>query len=152
MIRDAREVELDHLARMMADAYREYEPVMPAEAWRFYEADITAVHERTGDSRLIVWDDGGDLLGAVTYYPPGRLGIVPARWAYLRLLAVSPTARGRGIGRALVEEVIDRARSDGAEAVAIHTTAWMSTARDLYRARGFTRDPRYDVEPGINDS
>jgi ribosomal protein S18 acetylase RimI-like enzyme len=152
VIREAREVELDDVARMMSAAYREYASGLPDGAWEMYETDITAVRSRLADSTLIVWDDDGEPVGAVTYYPPGAFQTLPPTWAYIRLLAVVPATRGRGIGRALVEEAIDRARADGAEAIGIHTTKWMAAALDLYLSRGFERQPGYDVETGVNDS
>jgi ribosomal protein S18 acetylase RimI-like enzyme len=152
VIREAREEDLDAASAMMVAAYREYEPALAGGAWELYEADIAAVRSRLAHSRLLVWDDGGEPRGAITYYPPGGLESMPDGWAYIRLLAVSPAARGRGIGRALVEAAIDRGRADGAQAVAIHTTKWMTSARALYRARGFRREPRFDVEPEMTDA
>src|SRR5204862_7553902 len=90
------------------------------------------------------------IVGAVTYYPDGsgdsHAGW-PGRWAVIRLLAVHPDARGRGVGRLLTEECIRRARASGAPAVGLHTTVFMSVARAMYERMGFVRMPELDFWP-----
>ena len=52
---------------------------------------------------------------------------------------VAPEARGQGVGRALVEALIARARAlDGVEQLILAVTASNTAARALYRALGFT--------------
>lgn len=149
VIRDAREDELDQVAALMIAAYREYAPLMPAEAWRAYSRDIEAVGGRLHNSRLIVCLADGALAGAVTFYPPGSGPWWPRDWAGFRLLAVDPAHRGRGVGRALVDETIARADALDATALGIHTTPWMRVAMVLYDSMGFVRDPACDFEPDI---
>jgi ribosomal protein S18 acetylase RimI-like enzyme len=59
---------------------------------------------------------------------------------------VAPEARGRGVGRALVEEAVAMARRwPGVEVVRLTVAAANETARALYRACGFIawgREPR----------
>ena len=149
LIRDAREDELDEAATLMVAAYREYSPLMPPEAWGAYSRDIEAVRGRLDHSRLIICRADGRLAGAITFYPPGSGPWWPADWAGFRLLAVDPERRGRGVGRALVDETITRAGARGATALGIHTTPWMSAAMSLYDSMGFVRDPGCDFEPDV---
>jgi ribosomal protein S18 acetylase RimI-like enzyme len=65
----------------------------------------------------------------------------------MRLLAVSPTARNAGIGRALIEECERRARQAGAGAITLHTTHLMSVAKAMYERRNYERYPSIDFEP-----
>src|SRR5215470_8652318 len=65
----------------------------------------------------------------------------------LRLLAVTPAARGHGIGRALVEECIERTRKAGAKELGIHTSISMQAAIHLYESFGFVRFPADDFQP-----
>jgi ribosomal protein S18 acetylase RimI-like enzyme len=58
---------------------------------------------------------------------------------------VSPTAQGRGAGRALTVACIDRARAAGASGVALHSAEWMTTAHRLYESLGFARTPARDL-------
>jgi GNAT superfamily N-acetyltransferase len=146
LIRDAREADLDEAGRMMVEAYREYEPLLKPDAWRLYATDIGAVRSRLDSSELIVCEQQGRLDGAVTFYRPGAFPLFPPGWACFRLLAVAPHARGRGVGRALVDETVARARGAGAEAMAIHNVGFMKAALALYDRLGFTREPRFDFQ------
>jgi GNAT superfamily N-acetyltransferase len=65
--------------------------------------------------------------------------------ACLRMLGVDPSARGRGIGRALVEASIDLARAAGKTVMTLRTTDVMHAAHGLYRSMGFEPDPDRDV-------
>jgi GNAT superfamily N-acetyltransferase len=63
--------------------------------------------------------------------------------AEFRRLYVRPTHRGAGIGRRLVREIIDRARTESYETLALTTPPWSETARALYASMGFERVPPY---------
>jgi GNAT superfamily N-acetyltransferase len=67
-----------------------------------------------------------------------------AGWPELRLLAVAPSARGQGIGAALVVECVRRAERAGACALGLHTSASMRAAICIYERMGFERVPEYD--------
>ena len=69
--------------------------------WKEYRKDIQDVRGRLPDSELVVAKHDGTIVGAVTYYPrrndpEGR----PTDHSGVRLLAVAPSSRGKGIGRA----------------------------------------------------
>ena len=53
------------------------------------------------------------------------------------MLVVAPLSRGVGIGRALTEECIRRARRDRAPLIALHTTPIMKVALPMYERMGF---------------
>ena len=65
----------------------------------------------------------------------------------MRMLAVGAHAQGRGVGRALVDEVVARARTAGKKRVVLHTTSFMPVAQQLYSSSGFVRDESMDFEP-----
>jgi ribosomal protein S18 acetylase RimI-like enzyme len=64
----------------------------------------------------------------------------------LRLLAVDPAARGRGVGRRLVEACVQVARHAGREVATLHTIEQMAAAQRIYRSLGFRRDRSRDIE------
>jgi len=150
IVRDVRAAELDATGDLMVAAYLEFTPPNAPSQWQHYLDDIRAVRRRLADATLIVAEDAGRIVGAVTYYADGSkesAGGWPPSWAVFRLLAVHPAARGRGIGRLLVEECIRRARAAGAAAVGLHTTHLMNVARAMYERMGFVRVPDRDFFP-----
>src|SRR5205814_10435418 len=101
----------------------------------------------TESAELFVAELDGRLVGTVTFYPSGPGSAEqgwPNDWAGIRLLGVAPEARGQGAGRALIEALIERARAQGAAAIALHTTERMEVARAMYERMGFVRVPEYD--------
>ncbi len=157
IIRDARPDELDAIGALTAEAYEEYMPddSAPEErrrAFGAYREDIRhGVLERVArGASVIVAERGGRLVGTVTYYAPGvDKGDEgwPPEIAAMRLLAVLPSERGHGIGRALTEETLGRARSAGAPSFGLHTTNLMAIARDMYERMGFVRVSENDFIP-----
>jgi DNA-binding MarR family transcriptional regulator/GNAT superfamily N-acetyltransferase len=57
--------------------------------------------------------------------------------AQLRLLLVEPAARGLGLGRRLVDEVIAFSRQAGYKSVQLWTQSELKAARKIYKAAGF---------------
>jgi ribosomal protein S18 acetylase RimI-like enzyme len=149
-LRDARPDDLDRVALLLRDAYQEYAKFLPPPVWERYLQDIMNVRGRRDVAELIVAELGGELAGTVTLYlkaadsPPGGW---PGGWAGVRLLAVHPSCRGKGIGRALMDECIRRCRQRGIRTIGLHTTVMMEVARGLYERMGFGRAPEYDFHP-----
>jgi GNAT superfamily N-acetyltransferase len=81
----------------------------------------------------LVADDAGRLLG-LAHYLYHRNTTMMAPTCYLQDLFTHADARGRGIGRALIEAVYDRAKAVGAPRVYWQTHETNATARRLYDA------------------
>lgn len=149
-IRDVRPDELDATAEVMVAAYREFVPPDAPPLLQEYLDEIRDVRSRLSDSTLILAHDGGQIVGAVTYYGDATKephAPWPAGWANFRLLGVAPPGRGKGIGRALTEECLRRARAAGRTAMGLHTTQMMQVARVMYERMGFVRVSEFDFTP-----
>jgi ribosomal protein S18 acetylase RimI-like enzyme len=96
--------------------------------------------------------DGGDTIVLLAGAADGLalLRLRPSLWsraqeAYLAELYVVPELRGQGIGRALMERVLEVARAAGADHIDLGTSEDDVAARTLYERMGFTR---YEGEGG----
>jgi len=63
--------------------------------------------------------------------------------AEIKRMYVSPSVRGRGIGRALVEALEREARSVGATRIVLETGTRLESAIKLYEAMGYARIPLF---------
>jgi ribosomal protein S18 acetylase RimI-like enzyme len=116
-----------------------------------YRAELADVARRARHALVLVAvDEPGELLGSVTYVPgPGGpyAEFDGADEAGIRMLVVAPGAQRRGVGTALVQACLDRARADGKRRVSLHTTPAMTAAQRLYEGLGFVRAPERDWAP-----
>jgi predicted N-acetyltransferase YhbS len=151
IVRDALEADADAIRDLTLRAYAEYADVMSPESWAGLSGAVIAALSSSDPMERIVADDGGTIIGSVLLYPPSSRAYGDLTGAAgtpeLRLLAVSHEARGRGVGHALVEECIRRARANGAAALGLHTSRSMTAAVQLYQRMGFSRAPDQDFQP-----
>ncbi len=148
-IREVRPDEYERAGRVTALAYREFVPDDRSEEWEEYLERIADVEGRIDRTLVLVAVEAGRILGSATVELDGTLGdddeFLPPEMASLRMLGVDPEARGKGVGRALVEACIERARESGKLVLVLRTTAAMASARRLYESMGFRRDPARDL-------
>lgn len=95
-----------------------------------------------------------DILGCVVfyhdvkYYNSGGTVTQQKNCCGFRLLAVTPKARGLGIGKKLTNYCIDKAKSSNSEYLIIHTTNAMRIAWKMYNRMGFKRAEDLDFTVG----
>ncbi|OKH76887.1 MAG: GNAT family N-acetyltransferase [Mycolicibacterium mageritense] len=77
--------------------------------------------------------------------PVGVAGIKRAgpRTGEIKRLYVAPSARGLGIGRALLDRLLDVARFERFDVVRLETASFMTAALRLYRSAGFRDAPQF---------
>jgi GNAT superfamily N-acetyltransferase len=66
-------------------------------------------------------------------------------------LYLTPHARGRGLGSALLAELERRARELGAATLVLDTNRSLLAAGGLYRSAGFVPVPPYNDNPNATD-
>ncbi|MEK5057431.1 GNAT family N-acetyltransferase [Paenibacillus sp. FSL H7-0326] len=152
IIRDAEEWEADMIAEVMVEAYGQYALTMPPDRWEEYRESIKAsVYGSAPVARLIALTEG-NIVGSVqmfhsseSAYGKPEMGI---HSPIIRLLAVSPAARGLGIATLLIQEAARRSIQLGASTLNLHTSDMMASAVKLYERLGFKRAFDTDIWNG----
>jgi len=106
--------------------------------WRYDAARIQRALARRDVSALAACDRGSLVGFAIMEFGDPR--------AHLMLMAVRPTHRRRGIGRRMLEWLVDSALTAGIESLHLELRAANDAARRFYRALGFGETilvPRY---------
>ena len=105
---------------------------------------------RPGDAAVAALDpDDGQKIGAAWYrcYPSDNCGFgFVGAWIPEIAIAVVPNRRGSGVGRALLQKLVDTARSQGFEALSLSTRRDNHAAIRLYERHGFTKLSNIDSE------
>jgi ribosomal protein S18 acetylase RimI-like enzyme len=147
-VRLARDDEFEDAGELVVAAYRTHPDMENSDG---YLAHVRDVRGRAFETDVLVaLDNRGRLVGCVSYVRdhssafaeverPGEAGF--------RMLGVAAAARGRGVGRALVDACLERARSAGRSGVVIVTAPSWTDAQRLYERVGFRRAPERDFEP-----
>jgi ribosomal protein S18 acetylase RimI-like enzyme len=120
--------------------------------WEAVERGVASMSALAESGDILVAEEGGAIVGAVAYVPPfaePRADFFAREWPIVRMLVVDPEARGRGIGRRLTEACIERARRDGAAAIALHTSPAMEVALALYLRMGFRLEKKVPDRFGV---
>ncbi len=138
-IRHAATLDLVPLAALL-DGYRVFygQASDPDAARRFVDRRLAL-----GDAHLLVHEeDDGNLTGFVQCYPLFSTVRLAPLWR-LNDLFVTPRARGRGVGRALMRAAVDLARAEGVQHLALATGIDNRTAQALYASEGWRRDEAF---------
>ncbi|MBO9128595.1 GNAT family N-acetyltransferase [Bacillus sp. 165] len=150
-IRDAVKSELEFIREQRIQAYSEYTRAVSAEHWAALKKAISSDADIQPGVELIVAEVDGRIVGSVTLFPAKtdayEGSIDELDYPEIRMLAVAPEARGKGVATALVYECIRRAKAKGFVAIGLHTGEFMESAIKLYERIGFERLPEYDFEP-----
>ena len=155
-IRPAGPGDFQELGRLMVDTYAALDGFFkPHQAPRYF-AMLANIGDLAGKPGAELWvaAEDGRLLGGVVFfsdmaqYGSGGTAAQVRNASGFRFLAVTQDARGRGVGRALMEACIDRAKAMGHRQMIIHTTEAMMTAWEMYVRRGFQRSEDLDIQRG----
>ena len=142
------ESDKEDVLKLLVESYQQYASDFSAESWQEYLDGIKQSLDNPAIDRVLVAKDERKVLGTLQLFTNSEaayqntgLGIVDP---IIRLLAVSPTARGKGIAQALIKESVDYAKEKGARFLYLHSSDNMSQAIRLYEHLGFKRDEPND--------
>lgn len=123
-------------------AFAQYEAVY--DDWQTLARGVGSMASLAEDGDIFVAEgETGSIVGGVAYFGPGktpRAEFFEDDWPIIRMLVVEPSARNSGVGRALTEKCVSRARHDGARVIALHTSPAMEVALSMYLKMGFKLD------------
>lgn len=150
-IRDAVENEFGFIRKQRVDAYRQYAEVLPEGHWPALKQAISSEADTQPGVELIVAEVEAAIVGSVALFPAkadayeGYLDELD--YPEIRMLAVAPQYRGKGVASALVSECVKRSKAKGFRSIGLHTGEFMKPAVKLYEKLGFERTPEYDFQP-----
>ncbi|KAK6523548.1 hypothetical protein TWF281_001529 [Arthrobotrys megalospora] len=122
---------------------------------------ISGSPELNGDSKMksshegarAISDTPAEALGCVavrpiTFSPPFDVNYSPnTKKCEMKRLYTLPSTRGQGVGKALINEVINVAEELGYDEMYLDTLSTMTTALAMYEKSGFTRTEAYYHNP-----
>ena len=139
-VRRAGPSDLDAAARLFTGYLRFYEKATPESEARVFIGERLAKQ----DSVFYLAEADGVALGFTQLYPAfASLSLAPS-WI-LNDLYVEPSARGRGVGEALMDAARELALSNGAAELMLQTARTNATAQRLYEKLGWLRDDEFLV-------
>ena len=119
------------LGRMIHDFNAEYGVTEPSAG---QAAELARPQLESGEVAVLFAGDRPDgfaqLRFRLSLYTPGPDALLEELW-------VLPDARGRGVGRALLEAAMDLARERGADRIELNTSTDDDVARALYESAGY---------------
>jgi GNAT superfamily N-acetyltransferase len=144
-LKDYEDADAENLNRLAVSAFEQFRHHY--EDWPAMLAGLSKTSALSASGELIVAELESKLAGAVAYFGPNsqKAAFFDQRWPIIRMLVVDPAFRGKGIGRALSDECIARAKRDGSPIIALHTSPIMSVALPMYLKMGFVK--AYDAPP-----
>jgi len=152
-IRNYTTADADAVNRVALAAFAEYKESYSD--WPAFCRVIGNMSALAATGELIVASRDSQIVGAVAYFGPGKKksSFFNRDWSIIRMLVITPSSQGQGIGRALTEECVCRARRDASPVIALHTSPLMKIALTLYARMGFewveTAPDIYGVPYGI---
>ncbi|MFB6104208.1 MAG: GNAT family N-acetyltransferase [Halobacteriaceae archaeon] len=103
--------------------------------------DLAALSDPSSRDRVFVAVEDDAFVGCVILAWRGDLA------AEIKRVYVRPGARGEGVGRALLERVIEAAEGMGCQRLVLHTGPFSEAAQSLYRDLGFEETAPFEAEP-----
>lgn len=156
-VRNATAEEFEEVGKLMIRVYSQLEGFpSQTEQPEYYKmlANIGEITKKSSTELLIAISSEKKIAGAVVYfsdmssYGSGGTATQEKNASGFRLLAVDHDARGHGIGKLLINECIEKAKSENQEQVIIHSTKFMQVAWKMYEKLGFERSEDLDFMQG----
>ncbi|WP_129691471.1 GNAT family N-acetyltransferase [Gottfriedia acidiceleris] len=152
IIRESKPNELDKIKKVLIEAYEQYAAILTKEQWENYKNSIIDATEKSKTKTKLVAIADNVLLGACFIYDSAEkaYGLTDLEIDYpiIRLIGVSPKARGLGIATELIRASCNLSLEWGSDRIVLHTSDMMKSAIRLYEKLGFKRAKQYEFMNG----
>jgi len=135
-----RQTDTPDLVELARTLFREYAEAIGTDLeYQGFSAELVAlpIPYVPPHGALLIAQDGTNVAGCVGLRP------LDARTGEMKRLYVRPAYRSSGLGRRLVENIIQSARQAGYSELRLDTLPSMSAAQALYSRLGFNEIPPY---------
>jgi putative acetyltransferase len=139
MVRDASNADEAAIREVVYTVLAEYGLAPDPDGTDADLADLERNYCKSGGVFRVVESGEGSIVGCAGLF---RLNSMEAE---VRKMYLLPSARGRGLGRLLLDQLIAEARRLGCRRVVLETASVLSEAIGLYRSAGFSPVPREDL-------
>lgn len=126
------------IAQIIRKTLEEFGAAKPGTVYTDPTTDHLSTLFNRNDAAYFVAEESGTILGGCGIYPTAGL---PAGYTELVKLYLSKEARGRGLGRQLIEHCIQEARRMGFQELYLESMPELNQAVTLYEKLGFSRRP-----------
>ena len=139
------EDEKETVRRLLVESYQQYEHEYSSpQVWEEYLANITSSVDNPDVDKILVAKTDQHILGTLQLFETSEKAYQrPELQIFspiIRLLAVHPEARGRGVAQELLKACVQYAKSKGSNKLYLHSGDKMQKAIRLYEWLGFKRD------------
>ena len=142
MIRiEARSINHPTVRAMIARLDRELDDATPDEGTNFFHLDDKQL--QPGDGAFFVALLDGQPVGCGAYRR------IDTNAAEVKRMWTDPAARGNGVGSAVLDAIIDGARSDGFSELRLETGEFLTGAMALYQKYGFEECEQWGEYVGV---
>jgi putative acetyltransferase len=130
-IRPATNEDCPRVQNLVFGILREYDLTVETDGTDADLADLEANYLKRGGAFEIIEDADGNLLGTVGLYP------LDAETVELRKMYFDKKLRGRGVGKRMLERMIETAKAAGFRRIYLETASVLKEAAALYEKYGF---------------
>lgn len=134
--REAQPGDEPRVQHIVATVLREYGMMLDLADTDRDIVDIQASYVARGGAFRVLVDQAGQVVGCGGLYPLDKEELEVRKMYFL------PAARGRGLGRTLLQSLVDTARARDAHRVSLETKSVLVEAIGLYRSFGFAEVDR----------
>lgn len=143
--------DFEETKQVLIESYSQYERLLgSAEAYNEYIESIRKSLDNESIEQVFIAKDEDKIIGTLQLFKDAtkayQLKDFDAQEPFIRLLAVSPLARHKGVARSLIDETIAYLKSNGRTSVYLHTSKIMADAVRLYERYGFERYTPFDFK------